>query len=125
MFVSNADFADFLGVEIDGKALDRADYTAVSGSTVVTVSADYLKRLSPGEHTVSILSSSGTATATFTVEKEAQATDTETAEPKDTASADAPGDNVSYTVPVIIITVGVVLVIGGIAVFVIMKKRRG
>lgn len=125
VFVSNADFADFLGVEIDGKALDRADYTAVSGSTVVTVSADYLKRLSPGEHTVSILSSSGTATATFTVEKEAQATDTETAEPKDTASADAPSDNVSYTVPVIIITVGVVLVIGGIAVFVIMKKRRG
>ena len=66
-FTSNAAFSDFLRVELDGKTLDEKYYTVKEGSTVVTLKADYVATLSVGEHTIGIVSASGTATTTFTV----------------------------------------------------------
>ncbi len=66
-FTSNAAFADFIRVELDSKTLDEKSYTVKAGSTVVTLNADYVATLSAGEHTLSIISQSGTATAKFTV----------------------------------------------------------
>ena len=66
-FKSNAAFSDFIRVELDGKALDAKNYTVKEGSTVVTLKADYVATLSAGEHTIGIVSASGTATTTFTV----------------------------------------------------------
>ncbi len=40
---------------------------AKEGSTIVTLKADYVATLSAGEHTIGIVSTSGTATTTFTV----------------------------------------------------------
>ena len=68
-FTSNASFEDFIRVEIDGKPVDRINYTIKSGSTVVTLNADYVATLSAGEHTIGVVSQSGTATAKFTVNK--------------------------------------------------------
>ncbi len=67
-FRSNAAFADFIRVEADGVTLDESNYTAKSGSIVVTLKASYVSTLSVGEHTLSIVSAGGTATASFTVE---------------------------------------------------------
>ena len=67
IFRSNAAFSDFIRVELDGKTLDEKNYTVKEGSTVVTLKADYVATLSAGEHTIGIVSASGTATTTFTV----------------------------------------------------------
>ena len=66
-FTSNAAFSDFIRVELDGKTLDEKNYTKKEGSILVTLKADYVASLSAGEHTIGIVSESGTATTTFTV----------------------------------------------------------
>lgn len=66
-FTSNAAFSDFIRAQLDGKTLDEKYYTVKEGSTVVTLKADYVATLSVGEHTIGIVSESGTAATTFTV----------------------------------------------------------
>ena len=66
-FTSSAAFSDFIRAQLDGKTLDEKYYTVKEGSTVVTLKADYVATLSVGEHTIGIVSESGTATTTFTV----------------------------------------------------------
>lgn len=66
-FTSNAAYADFQEARVDGRTLDPVHYTVERGSTIVTLKAAYLESLDPGEHTLDIVSSTGTATATFTI----------------------------------------------------------
>ena len=66
-FRSDAAFTDFIRVELDGKVLDEKDYTKAEGSIIVTLNNDFISTLSVGEHTLGIVSESGTATAKFTV----------------------------------------------------------
>ncbi len=66
-FTSDASFADFVRVELDGTTLDEKNYTKKEGSTIITLNRDFVATLSVGEHTLSIVSKSGTATAKFTV----------------------------------------------------------
>ena len=66
-FTSNAAFADFIKVQVDGKDLDVSNYTVKEGSTIVTLNAAYLNTLSVGKHTLSIVSANGTATTEFTI----------------------------------------------------------
>ena len=80
-FKSNAAFSDFIRVELDGKTLDAKNYTVKEGSTVVTLKADYVATLSSGEHTIGIVSESGTASTTFTVNAKAVA-DNDTKSPQ-------------------------------------------
>ena len=66
-FTSNAAFAHFLKVQVDGKDLDASDYNVKEGSTIVTLEAEYLETLSVGKHTLGIVSETGTATTEFTI----------------------------------------------------------
>lgn len=66
-FRSNADFAEFVKVTVDGKDLDLKHYTANSGSTVIELNTEYLKTLSVGEHKISIVSTNGHADTIFTI----------------------------------------------------------
>ena len=66
-FRSDAAFTDFIRVELDGKVLDEKDYTKAEGSIIVTLNNNFVSTLSVGEHTLGIVSESGTATAKFTV----------------------------------------------------------
>ena len=75
-FTSDAIYEDFIRVDVDGKTVDESNYTVRSGSTIVTLNADYVASLSEGNHTLSIVSTSGTATAGFTINKK----ETETVE---------------------------------------------
>ena len=83
-FTSDASFADFLRVELDGTALDEKNYTKREGSTIITLNRDFVATLSAGEHTLSIVSKSGTATAKFTVK--AKPVETATPHPTETAA---------------------------------------
>lgn len=85
-FTSNAAYADFQEARVDGQILDPVHYTVERGSTIVTLKAAYLETLNPGEHTLDIVSSTGTATATFTI------TAKETQQPADTQQPAKPAD---------------------------------
>ena len=81
-FTSDASFADFVRVELDGTALDEKNYAKREGSTIITLNRDFVAALSVGEHTLAIVSQHGTATAKFTV----KAKPTETATPQPTVT---------------------------------------
>lgn len=67
-FRSDAAFADFIRVELDGKELVKdKDYTLKEGSIIATLTPEFAATLSAGEHTLGIVSASGTAVANFTV----------------------------------------------------------
>lgn len=92
-FTSNAAYADFQEARVDGQTLDPVHYTVEQGSTIVTLNADYLESLDPGEHTLDIVSSTGTATATFTITaKETQQPADGTQPPADTQQPAKPAD---------------------------------
>lgn len=66
-FTSDAEYADFLKVMVDGKELKTTDYTVKEGSTIVTLNAAYLETLSVGKHTLEIESKNGIAKTEFTI----------------------------------------------------------
>ena len=61
-------FSHFTGIKVDGNTVGAENYTAVSGSVIVTLNADYLKTLTSGEHTLEILfDDAPSVVTTFTI----------------------------------------------------------
>lgn len=68
VFRSDASFDTFVRVMVDNMELVRdRDYTARSGSTIITLLPSFLAGLSEGAHNIAIVSTTGTATAGFSV----------------------------------------------------------
>ncbi|MCQ2458305.1 MAG: chitobiase/beta-hexosaminidase C-terminal domain-containing protein, partial [Clostridia bacterium] len=67
VFASDADFSKFDHVEVDGKTVAKKYYTAESGSTVITFNKEFIKTLSVGKHTMTIVSKDGSAKTSFNV----------------------------------------------------------
>lgn len=63
----NGEFSKFHAVKVDGKVIDRTNYDAKEGSTIITLKAEYLKTLSTGSHTFAIVWNNGIAGTNFTV----------------------------------------------------------
>lgn len=63
--VADGNYSDVDHLEIDGNRLEETDASIEEGSTIVTVSSTYLKKLSNGNHTLSIVYSDGRVTAKF------------------------------------------------------------
>ena len=108
-FRSNAAFSDFIRVELDGKTLDEKDYTKAEGSIIVTLNNNFVSTLSVGEHTLGIVSESGTATAKFTVKANG-------------GSAESPktGDNNN----IVVWSLMAVLSLAGLSATVVASKKR-
>ncbi|MGN0370065.1 MAG: choice-of-anchor I family protein [Butyrivibrio sp.] len=68
-FRANGDFSKFTGIKVDGILIDAGNYTAVSGSTVVTLKAEYLKTLPVGTHKLTVAYTDGECSTNFEVEK--------------------------------------------------------
>lgn len=143
-FRSSAAFEEFIKVLIDEKEVDLGNYLVYEGSTISTIvelKPDYLELLSEGEHTISIVSKSGTATATFVIAKEKEvdvSKDNESILPQGTESSVAQ-EKESDAVPIsngsssqstesrsYWVIGGVLLCIGGIviAALIVYRKRR-
>ena len=69
VFCSNANFADFVSVSVDGEVINKENYNAKSGSTIIELKESYLKTLKEGIHKISINSKTGSAEANFKIEK--------------------------------------------------------
>jgi len=66
-FVASGDFSKFTGVKVDGMLIDADKYTAVSGSTVITLKKDYLSTLSVGKHTLTVVYNDGECSTEFEI----------------------------------------------------------
>lgn len=66
-FRANGEFTKFTGVKVDGNLVPADQYTAVSGSTIVTFIAEYLRTLSAGAHTLTVLFNDGECSTNFEV----------------------------------------------------------
>lgn len=87
VITSEADFSKFVDVRVDDETVDGRFYDAVSGSTRITLHADYLDTLGEGVHSFSIRSTDGEAATHFTVEERGQ----ESGEASGSESASAGG----------------------------------
>lgn len=108
-FTANGACSKFTGVEVDGKAVDEEYYTAVSGSTIITLKAEYLETLSLGKHTLTVRYINGKASCKFEI-----IADTTTARPET-------GDNSNLLLWIVLVFVAGAGLFGGAAA---NRKRR-
>ena len=119
---ANGEFSKFAGVEVDGKPLIAGkDFTAKSGSTIVTLSKDYLATLSVGTHKLTVLFNDGDARTNFTVNAASNNNPGTAVTPDNTTNNPQTGDHSG-----IVLAVVVLLVSGGaLTVLGIAKKKSG
>ena len=128
----DAELGKFLGVEMDGWAVDPANYTSWSGSTYVKFTKDFLNTQAVGAHTVKVLFSDGYATTTVTVARNAQKNEeppavTPTPAPAPSEEITLPAGNTDQSIPktgdnsipivgcvAVMMTCGIMLVIFGV-----------
>ena len=68
IFRASAAYSGFTGVQVDGKTIDKSNYTVEdNGGTEVYLKAVYLRTLAAGKHTLTVLTSAGEMTTEFTV----------------------------------------------------------
>lgn len=70
-FVVNGLFGKFVGIKVDGKDVDKANYEVKAGSTIITLKASYLDTLAVGEHTITVVYTDGSTDGTFNVHAKA------------------------------------------------------
>lgn len=70
-FTANGSYSKFAGIEVDGETVNEENYTAVSGSTVITLKPEYLETLSVGRHTLTVLYTDGKAGCGFEIRAKA------------------------------------------------------
>ncbi len=120
-FTSNAAFADFQKVQVDGNDVDSSNYTVKEGSTVVTLKPSYLETLSVGKHMLAIVSDTGTAETEFTVlAAEGEAVDSKADNDGDKESLAKTGDDSMLPITVLSILAVVSIATG---VFALRRSR--
>ena len=118
---ANGEFSKFTGVKVDENPIDAKCYTAKSGSTIVTLSKDYLATLSVGNHSLTVVFKDGTADTTFTVKAASDNNPGTAVTPDNTTNNPQTGDHSG-----IVLAVVVLLVSGGaLTVLGIAKKKAG
>ncbi len=69
---ANGSVEKFVGIEVDGKAVDAVNYTVKSGSTIITLRPSYLNTLSVGKHTLTVIYSDGETSGEFEILKKSE-----------------------------------------------------
>lgn len=117
-FTANGAYGKFMGIEIDGIAISTENYTADSGSMVITLKLDYLNMLTAEEHAITVLYTDGETVGTFTIAEKPVEPTGDTVPADEDADTPETGDNF-HIVPWIIL----MLTSGG-AVSILFIKRR-
>ncbi len=66
-FRFDAKVKNFRRLKIDGKTVDKANYTVTEGSTIITLKPEYMDTLKAGKHTLKAIFKDGSAEVKFTV----------------------------------------------------------
>ena len=119
---ANGEFSKFVNVEMDGKVVDSKNYTAKSGSTIITFSKEYMSSLSAGKHTVKVNFTDGSAETTLTVaQKDTKDTGKTDVGKKSVSKSAKTGDN-SNLIAWFILLVASVCILGSLRA--IRRQRR-
>lgn len=66
-------FGHFTGIDVESKAVDASNYTAVSGSVVITLKPEYLETLAVGDHLLTANFDDGNSvTVKFTIKEKSE-----------------------------------------------------
>lgn len=127
---ASGEVSKFTGLKIDGKEVEKSNYTITEGSTIATIKAALLDTLDEGEHTLTFVYTDGEVSTSFTMKKHttpvtvtttpAEVTTpatTEAAAKKTNAASPKTGDSL----PVIPLAV---LMITSLAGALLLKKKR-
>ncbi len=110
-------FDHFTGILVDGKAVDKANYTAESGSVIVKLKPAYLETLSVGAHTITTQFDDGDdVTVSFTINDKSGKSDST---PSGNSKAKSPKTADSFDAIQILI-----MLISGCGILVIMRSRK-
>ena len=66
-FVSNAEFAKFVSLMVDGAVVDPSNYDLISDGTKIVLKKSFLESLAEGTHMLTIVSTDGNANTLFSV----------------------------------------------------------
>lgn len=121
--IGNGIYDNLSSVCVDSETIETANYTAASGSTVITLTPEYLNTLSVGSHTFQIVwSDNGTADTTFTIAEATAAAEQATSVSTQQAEVSAPqtGDENS------VMLWGVLTLASAVGlVFIALRKKMG
>ncbi len=116
--VIDGDFMKFLGVQVDDEELAPENYSAESGSTIVSFSEDYLKSLAVGQHNIKFMYENDAmvmTTLTVTAKEDLAPAGTVTAMSATKSSAKdanpATGDNAAPLLAVILLGAAMVTIL--------------
>ena len=121
-FVANGDFSRFTGVKVDGALITADKYTAVSGSTVITLKKDFLDTLSVGKHTLTVVYNDGECSTEFEIKAAQSGVNTATDKPtQGGAGSPQTGDNGN-----LMLWIALLFISGGavIGTTVVSKKKK-
>ncbi len=110
-------------VAVDGVWVDPANYITESGSTIVSLKADYLNTLKPGTHKLRVEFEDGIAETTFTV-KAAQPTETDPTEPEPQPTKPAESDNPPTGETGFVLNAALLALLSMAGVAICLKKRK-
>lgn len=127
-FVANGDFSKFTGVKVDGTLVAADQYTAISGSTIITLKKSYLDTLAIGKHTLTVVYKDGECSTEFEILIEASSTNNNGSEGEkntvvknpvtkpviktDTANVPETGDNSNLVLWVVILFISGAVIVG-------------
>jgi LPXTG-motif cell wall-anchored protein len=116
-FTSDADFKDFLHVKVDDKVVDESNYDAKEGSTIITFKPKFLESLSVGNHSVEIVSASGSAYGNIEIKAESVQQTVEVTKSGDVLPKTGEGSGYYPWLALLLISAGGLILLTG-------KKRR-
>lgn len=127
-FVANGDFSKFTGVKVDGTLVAADQYTAISGSTIITLKKSYLDTLAIGKHTLTVVYKDGECSTEFEILIDASSTNNNGSEGEkntvvknpvtkpviktDTANVPETGDNSNLVLWVVILFISGAVIVG-------------
>ena len=121
-----ATFGHFTGILVDSVEVDASNYSAETGSVVVTLPANYLATLAVGNHAIAATFDDGEASASFSI-KTADSSGNSSASKDPPASSSLPktGDPLRLIIPML-----ATMMIGGalllaLGVFALHGRRQG
>lgn len=123
VITTDGDFSKFFSVAIDGVVIDKSNYDAWSGSTVVSLKPEFMNTLSAGEHTYRVYYTDGQVDTTFRIEGAASSSEATSSEASNTAAtgnkAPQTGDTTTVMMAMFMMLVSAV----GIVLSLKMRKR--
>ena len=105
---ANGKFEKFEGIKVDNEIVDKKYYTAKSGSTIVTLSADYLNTLGIGEHKIAFIYDDGEVETIFKI-AEKDSTDKANNNNKNTQTTPKTDDTSNMSVWIVGLTISGIL----------------